>query len=87
MFPSRIDHLGDLSTKQYARLVDEWVTIIGLDKREFGTHSRRRTKASLIYKEKGNLRAVKILLGWSALLGYVAAAESLFHICYQCLAH
>lgn len=63
VFPSRIDYLGHLSTRQYARLVDEWVTIIGLDKREFGTHSLRRTKASLIYKATGNLRAVQILLG------------------------
>lgn len=63
VFPSRIDYLGHLSTRQYARLVDEWVTVIGLDKREFGTHSLRRTKASLIYKATGNLRAVQILLG------------------------
>lgn len=62
-FPSRIDYLGHLSTRQYARLVDEWVSTIGLDKREYGTHSMRRTKASLIYKATGNLRAVQILLG------------------------
>jgi site-specific recombinase XerC len=64
-FPSRIDYLGHLSTRQYARLVDEWVTAIGLDKRDYGTHSLRRTKASLIYKATGNLRAVQILLGHS----------------------
>lgn len=63
VFPSRIDYLGHLSTRQYARLVDEWVSTIGLDKREYGTHSMRRTKASLIYKATGNLRAVQILLG------------------------
>lgn len=63
VFPSRIDYLGHLSTRQYARLVDEWVSIIGLDKREYGTHSMRRTKASLIYKAAGNLRAIQILLG------------------------
>ncbi|KTR83463.1 integrase [Novosphingobium barchaimii] len=62
-FPSRIDYLGHLSTRQYARLVDEWVSIVGLDKREYGTHSMRRTKASMIYKTTGNLRAVQILLG------------------------
>jgi integrase len=62
-FPSRIDYLGHLSTRQYARLVDEWVSTVGLDKREYGTHSLRRTKASLIYKATGNLRAVQILLG------------------------
>jgi len=63
VFPSRIDYLGHLSTRQYARLVDEWVSTIGLDKREYGTHSMRRTKAALIYKATGNLRAVQILLG------------------------
>lgn len=63
VFPSRIDYLGHLGTRQYARLVDEWVSIVGLDKRDYGTHSLRRTKASLIYKSTGNLRAVQILLG------------------------
>ena len=65
IFPSRVDYLGHLSTRQYARLVDEWVTAIGLDVREYGTHSLRRTKASMIYKATGNLRAVQILLGHS----------------------
>ncbi len=46
-------------------LVDEWVTAVGLDKRYHGSHSLRRTKASLIYKATGNLRAVQILLGHS----------------------
>ena len=62
-FPSRIDHVAHISTRQYARLVDEWVTGIGLRREDYGTHSLRRTKASLIYKRTGNLRAVQILLG------------------------
>lgn len=62
-FPSRIDHSRHLSTRQYARLVDEWVSAIGLRPRDYGTHSLRRTKAALIYKRTGNLRAVQILLG------------------------
>jgi len=62
-FPSRVDYMGHLSTRQYARLVDEWVSAVGLDSRAFGTHSLRRTKVSLIYKATGNLRAVQILLG------------------------
>lgn len=62
-FPSRVDYLGHLSKRQYARLVDEWVSTVGLDRREYGTLSLRRTKASLIYKVTGNLRAVQILLG------------------------
>lgn len=63
LFPSRVDYLGHLSTRQYARLVDGRVSTVGLDKREYGTHSLRRTKVSLIYKATGNLRAVQILLG------------------------
>lgn len=61
--PSRIDHSAHLSTRQYARLVDEWVSGIGLRREDYGTHSLRRTKASIIYKQTGNLRAVQILLG------------------------
>ena len=60
---SRVDYLGHLNTRQYARLVDEWVSTVSLDQREYGTHSLRRTKAALIYKATGNLRAVQILLG------------------------
>ena len=63
VFPSRVDHSNHISTRQYARLVDEWVTGIGLRREDFGTHSLRRTKASIIYKQTGNLRAVQILLG------------------------
>jgi site-specific recombinase XerC len=63
VFPSRIDHADHISTRQYARLVDEWVTGIGLRPEDYGTHSLRRTKASIIYKQTGNLRAVQILLG------------------------
>jgi site-specific recombinase XerC len=61
-FPSRVDRADHLSTRQYARLVDEWVTAIGL-RREDYRHSLRRTKAAMIYKATGNLRAIQILLG------------------------
>ncbi len=54
-FPSRIDHAAHISTRQYARLVDEWVIGIGLHAEDYGTHSLRRTKASIIYKRTGNL--------------------------------
>ncbi len=54
-----------LTTRQYARLVQEWVASIGLDPAKFGTHSLRRTKAVLIYRRTGNLRAVQLLLGHS----------------------
>jgi integrase len=52
-----------MTTRQYARLVSEWVACIGLDPKLFGTHSLRRTKATLIYRRTGNLRAVQLLLG------------------------
>lgn len=52
-----------LTTRQYARLVSDWITGIGLDASLFGTHSIRRTKATLIYRKTGNLRAVQLLLG------------------------
>ena len=63
VFPSRNDYMKHMSTRQYARLLREWVTGIGLQAEEYGTHSLRRTKASIIYKATGNLRAVQILLG------------------------
>lgn len=62
-FPSRIDPADHISTRQYARLVDEWVTAVGLPRQDYATHSLRRTKASFVYKRTGNLRAVQILLG------------------------
>lgn len=52
-----------LTTRQYARLVSGWIALIGLDSSLFGTHSIRRTKATLIYRKTGNLRAVQLLLG------------------------
>ena len=52
-----------ITTRQYARLVSEWVASVGLDRHNYGTHSLRRTKATLIYRRTGNLRAVQLLLG------------------------
>jgi integrase len=52
-----------MTTRQYAGLVSSWIAIIGLDPHFFGTHSLRRTKATLIYRRTGNLRAVQLLLG------------------------
>src|SRR5690606_39964152 len=62
-FPSRCNSSSHLSTRQYGRLVDEWVSAVGLKPQDYGTHSLRRTKAAMIYKQTGNLRAVQILLG------------------------
>jgi integrase len=63
LFSSRIRASRHLSTRQYARIVHGWVSLIGLDPGEYGTHSLRRTKATLIYRRTKNLRAVPLLLG------------------------
>jgi hypothetical protein len=52
-----------MTTRQYARLVAGWIQSVGLDPHFFATHSLRRTKATLIYRRTGNLRAVQLLLG------------------------
>ena len=67
LFPSRVHDRLHLSTRQYARIVNQWVASIGLDPQKYGTHSLRRTKAALIYKKTGNLRAVQLLLGHTKL--------------------
>lgn len=67
LFPSRLENSPHLSTRQYARIVHMWVETAGLDSSIYGTHSLRRTKATLIYKKTKNLRAVQILLGHSKL--------------------
>ena len=67
MFPSCIHESPHIGTRQYARIVDSWVTEIGLNPSEYGTHSMRRTKASLIYRRTKNLRAVQLLLGHTKL--------------------
>jgi integrase len=63
LFPGRRGPDAHLTTRQYARLVAEWVSGIGLDPLKYATHSMRRTKATLIYRRTGNLRAVQLLLG------------------------
>jgi integrase len=63
MFTARGGAGRSMTTRQYARLVSEWIANIGLHPHLFGTHSLRRTKATLIYRRTGNLRAVQLLLG------------------------
>src|SRR3954451_7743706 len=63
LFTSRRDKGRCMTTRQYARLVSEWIAGTGLDPKLFGTYSLRRTKATLIYRRTGNLRAVQLLLG------------------------
>ena len=67
LFSSRINGSNHISTRQYARIVHKWVAIIGLDTSLYGTHSLRRTKATLIYRRTKNLRAVQLLLGHTKL--------------------
>lgn len=63
LWPGRFHERLHISTRQYARLVRDWVSSIGLDPSSFGTHSMRRTKVAQIYRKTGNLRAVQLLLG------------------------
>ena len=63
LFTGRRGANASMTTRQYARLVSGWIGSVGQDPRLFGTHSLRRTKATLIYRRTGNLRAVQLLLG------------------------
>jgi integrase len=67
LFPSRRASSPHVSTRQYARMVHQWVAAAGLDSTAYGTHTMRRTKATLIYKRTKNLRAVQLLLGHTKL--------------------
>ena len=67
LFSSRIHESPHISTRQYARIVNSWVSLIGLDPSSYGTHSMRRTKATLIYRWTKNIRAVQLLLGHNKL--------------------
>jgi integrase len=67
LFQSRVSKSPHLSTRQYSRIVELWVASIGLDAAGYGTHSLRRTKATLIYRRTMNLRAVQLLLGHTKL--------------------
>ena len=67
LFPSRCRTCEHLGTRQYARIVHGWIREIGLDAEDFGTHSIRRTKPTLIYRRTKNLRAVQLLLGHTKL--------------------
>jgi integrase len=65
LFPSRFRRSP--STRQYAKIIGSWVSSIGLDSNGYGTHTMRRTKATLIYRRTKNLRAVQLLLGHTKL--------------------
>jgi len=67
LFKSRLKTSLHLSTRQYARIVGSWVASIGLNPMDYGTHSLRRTKPTLIYRRTKNIRAIQILLGHTKL--------------------
>lgn len=67
LFPSRLHESPHLGTRQYSRILGHWVDELGLNRADYGTHSMRRTKATLIYRRTKNLRAVQLLLGHSKL--------------------
>jgi integrase len=71
LFPSRLQRSPHLSTRQYAWIVDSWVQLLELDTTSYGTHSLRRTKATLIYRRTKKLRAVQLLLGHSSIASTV----------------
>ena len=67
LFPSKIKATRHITTRQYSRLTTRWIDLIWLNPEGYGTHSLRRTKASLIYRQTGNIRAVQLLLGHTKL--------------------
>jgi integrase len=76
LFPSRVAKSPRLSTRQCARIVKGWAALIGRNPKEYGTHSLRRTKATLVYRRTKNLRAVQLLLGHTKLESTVRATSA-----------
>ncbi len=62
LFPTRLHASPYISVRQYARLIEAWVSGIGLDARRYGTESLRRTKPVLLYRRTKNLSAAQLLL-------------------------
>lgn len=61
-----------ITTDQYRKLVKSWVRAIGLDPRDYSTHSLRRTKASMVYGDSKDYEAVRRLLGHQDLSSTIA---------------
>jgi site-specific recombinase XerC len=74
LWPGRFHERLHISTRQYARIVRDWVISIGLEASAYGTHSMRRTKVTQIYKKTGNLRAVQLLPGHTKMDTFVRSA-------------
>jgi len=67
LFPSSHRPGEHLTARHYGRIVKSWVQSIGLDPRDYGSHSMRRTKPTLIYRKTKNIRAVQLFLGHTKL--------------------
>jgi integrase len=63
LFPSLRRNEQPISYSYYRSLVRSWASNIGLDPNLYGTHSMRRTKATLVYAKTKDIRAVQLLLG------------------------
>jgi integrase len=67
LFTSRVSDSPHISVRQYARMVSEWVSLIGLDPKDYSAQSLRRSKAMLIYRQTRDLGAAMQQLGHARL--------------------
>ncbi len=63
LFPSPRKVNQPLSYSYYRRIIRSWALALGHNPDLYGTHSLRRTKATLIYQKTKNIRAIQLLLG------------------------
>jgi integrase len=82
LFPGRRGPDRSLTTRQYARLVSEWVSGIGLDRLKFATHSMRRYAESRVIPRRSvnsgdKSQFLRDLLGIIRTLSHEAQASRL----------
>lgn len=63
LFPSPRSAHQPMSYSYYRAIVKNWAHQLGQNSELYGTHSLRRTKATLIYRRTKDIRAIQILLG------------------------
>ena len=63
LFVGGRDKNKHLTVRHARNLVKKWAVYLGLNPKEFGSHSLRRTKATYIYKKTNNIEVVRLLLG------------------------
>lgn len=63
LFPSPRKSEQPLSYSYYRKIIRSWALALGHNPDLYGTHSLRRTKATLIYQKTKNIRAIQLLLG------------------------